>query len=335
MVDMSSRWVELAPLMTLSAAEAARAFVNTWVLRFGVPKTLQSDGGTQFRNSIFSGLADRIGFVTHYTTPYHPQSNGIVERANSLVERILRARRYHIASNEWIDSIPIAQWLLNNTARVPTRLTPAEIVYGFSPVRCPEEVVFIPSATDVISEGQETWLADAAACRHIAAERIKASVLFSQSGPDPRPEVTSPLVLVVYPERPPDKLAAGLRGPMRRVENHHQHSRLVAYTVEDMVTGVRSRVDASRVLPFEAGNLTDEAIARLSTVIAADYISERIVECSGDGDVEDMTYLVEWRGYEQEEATWEPFVNLDGNNLFQDFLDAREERRKKFMMLGF
>jgi hypothetical protein len=51
-----------------------------WVARFGVPEQITSDCGRQFCSSLWDALTHRLGVKMRFTTPYHPQSNGVVER---------------------------------------------------------------------------------------------------------------------------------------------------------------------------------------------------------------------------------------------------------------
>ena len=45
MVDRTTRWPEVVPLSSNTAAEVARAFVMAWVARFGTPSDISSDPG--------------------------------------------------------------------------------------------------------------------------------------------------------------------------------------------------------------------------------------------------------------------------------------------------
>ena len=52
-VDYFTKWAEAVPLRDQEASSVARAFVETAVLRFGTPATLNSDQGTNFQSKIF------------------------------------------------------------------------------------------------------------------------------------------------------------------------------------------------------------------------------------------------------------------------------------------
>lgn len=80
MIDRFSRWVEAVPLQEISAQTVARAFFDTWVSRYGAPKVITSDQGSQFESRLFTALLSLIGCERIRTTAYHPAANGMVER---------------------------------------------------------------------------------------------------------------------------------------------------------------------------------------------------------------------------------------------------------------
>jgi len=59
--------------------ECAGALLDIFA-RNGVPDTLLSDQGTQFMSILTTTLCKRLGIKKQRTTPYHPQTNGSVER---------------------------------------------------------------------------------------------------------------------------------------------------------------------------------------------------------------------------------------------------------------
>jgi hypothetical protein len=126
-VDRTTRWLEAVPLKVMTAEACVAAFVGTWVSRFGVPVTITSDQGRQFTSAVWSGLSQRLGVEHITTTAYHPQSNGMVERAHRQLKDALRAR---LAGNAWPDHLP---WVLLGLRAAPKEdsgVSSAELVYG-------------------------------------------------------------------------------------------------------------------------------------------------------------------------------------------------------------
>eukprot|EP00170_Pyropia_yezoensis_P001001 contig_4663_g1005 len=87
------RFTKLVRAMTLkgtTALEVASAFIKHWVAAYGIPDSTLTDNGPQFAAVYFQGGTGLLGIATNYTSPYHPQTNGQVERYNKIVMRQLR-----------------------------------------------------------------------------------------------------------------------------------------------------------------------------------------------------------------------------------------------------
>jgi transposase InsO family protein len=126
-VDRTTRWIEAVPLKAMTADTCVAAFVGTWVARFGVPATLTSDQGRQFTSAVWGDLSQRLGLQHITTTAYHPQSNGMVERAHRQLKDALRAR---CAGNAWPEHLP---WVLLGLRAAPKEesgVSSAELVFG-------------------------------------------------------------------------------------------------------------------------------------------------------------------------------------------------------------
>ncbi|KAJ8410267.1 hypothetical protein AAFF_G00202480 [Aldrovandia affinis] len=102
MVDRTTRWPEAVPLSSTTSADLARAFIGTWVVRFGTPSDLSSDRGPQFTSELWSAVAEGLGVKLHRTTAYHPQANGLCERFHRSMKAALRAS---LKDGNWLDKL--------------------------------------------------------------------------------------------------------------------------------------------------------------------------------------------------------------------------------------
>ena len=106
-VDRISRWPEAFPLHSIDAQTVAQAFTLGWVARFGIPDVIISDRGPSVRLIPLGGrLVRTLGTSLHYTTSYHPQSNGMVERLHQQLKATLTAR---LRDATWIRQL---RWVL-------------------------------------------------------------------------------------------------------------------------------------------------------------------------------------------------------------------------------
>ena len=126
-VDRFTRWPEAIPLEDAQTTTCARALAFHWIARFGVPTDLTSDRGSQFTSELWSALTQLYGTRMHWTSAYHPQANGMVERFHPHLKSALMAR---LTGPNWIDELP---WVLLGIRTAPKEdfeCSSAELVYG-------------------------------------------------------------------------------------------------------------------------------------------------------------------------------------------------------------
>ena len=67
----------------------AEKLVSEFIYRFGVPRELYSDQGTNFESKVFGEICKLLDIEKTHTTPLHPQSHGQVERfSRTLIEML-------------------------------------------------------------------------------------------------------------------------------------------------------------------------------------------------------------------------------------------------------
>jgi hypothetical protein len=81
-VKYFSKWIEAKPLATITSATVQKFFWQNIVCRFGVPKAVTVDNRTQLDAETFKTFCSQIGTKIHFASVRHPESNGLVERAN-------------------------------------------------------------------------------------------------------------------------------------------------------------------------------------------------------------------------------------------------------------
>ncbi len=55
-IDQFTHWADAIPLTNVTVQSAAEAFVSIWISRFGVPSTITTDRGSQFKSSLWKHL---------------------------------------------------------------------------------------------------------------------------------------------------------------------------------------------------------------------------------------------------------------------------------------
>ena len=80
--DYFSKWTEAFPIKNKCTDTVADVLVDKIILRFGMPLVIHSDQGREFENGLMKSLCTLLGCVKTRTAPYHPESDGMVERFN-------------------------------------------------------------------------------------------------------------------------------------------------------------------------------------------------------------------------------------------------------------
>ncbi|GJZ92316.1 reverse transcriptase domain-containing protein [Tanacetum coccineum] len=105
-----------------------KSFLGPW-LRFELPGEIISDNGKQFRDDPFKDWCKKLCINQHFAFVKHPQTNGLVERANrSLGERI--KARMEARSKNWMEELPHVLWAHRTMLKSSNRDAPFSLTYG-------------------------------------------------------------------------------------------------------------------------------------------------------------------------------------------------------------
>ncbi|KAG6453520.1 hypothetical protein O3G_MSEX008200 [Manduca sexta] len=142
-IDRYTRWPEAFPVQDINADTVSKCIYEGWIVRYGCPVRITTDQGRQFESNVFSKLMKFLGIHKIRTTPYHPQSNGIVERWHRSLKAALMARLHNRTT--WVDELPTVLFGLRAAVRTDNEVSAAELTFGKT-LRLPGE--FYDTSTD-------------------------------------------------------------------------------------------------------------------------------------------------------------------------------------------
>jgi hypothetical protein len=95
----------------------------------GLPRVLQSDNGSEFKNSVVSALTRMTGIEHRFIAAYNPRADGKVERSVKTVKDTVN-KLMQGATCYWHLHLPFVQYAYNNKVQALTGSTPFSLMYG-------------------------------------------------------------------------------------------------------------------------------------------------------------------------------------------------------------
>jgi hypothetical protein len=126
--DYLTKWPEAEPMNEATAENVIRFIYERIICRHGCPKIILSDRGTHFRNKIVDGLCQKFEIKHKLSSPYHPETNGLVERFNrTLCESLAKVSE---KEDEWDMHIESVLFAYRTTKHSTIKKTPFFMTYG-------------------------------------------------------------------------------------------------------------------------------------------------------------------------------------------------------------
>ena len=150
--DSFSKWIEVIPMVQATAVDTVRALEREVFARFGLPESMHTDCGAQFKGRLFLAVGQMLGIKITDTTGYNPKSNGQVERMHRDLGPMLRALILD-KPESWEDVLPQALFALRTAVCRSTGLAPFQILFGRD-VSQPLDLIF-GAPRDVTIDGTQ------------------------------------------------------------------------------------------------------------------------------------------------------------------------------------
>ena len=143
--DVFTKFTQAVPTKSQDALTVAKALVQHWFQRYGVPERIHSDQGRNFESALIATLCQMYGTLKSRTTAYNPAGNGQCERFNSTMHNLLRKLATEQKSR-WPDHLPELVQAYNVTPHASTGFTPYFLFFGREPRLPIDDWLQLPSA---------------------------------------------------------------------------------------------------------------------------------------------------------------------------------------------
>ena len=138
-IDRLSKMVHLIPThQTSTAADTARLVLDNVVKYHGVPDSIVSDRDTRFTSNFWRELTKVMGIKLRMSSAFHPETDGLCERANRTVLQLLRNDSNLKASN-WSENLTAVEMAINNYQQSSTKQSPYYLNFGMH-IKLPNQV---------------------------------------------------------------------------------------------------------------------------------------------------------------------------------------------------
>ena len=127
--DYFSKWKEAYPVPNHTAQTVADKLMIEFISRFGTPRQIHSDQGREFESELFKVLCEKLGIEKTRTSPYRPNSDGLIERFNRTLKQML-TNFVNQHRNDWDDHIPYVLMAYRATVHESTGCTPNLLMFG-------------------------------------------------------------------------------------------------------------------------------------------------------------------------------------------------------------
>ncbi|QRV77368.1 Retrotransposable element Tf2 protein [Ceratobasidium sp. AG-Ba] len=311
-VDRMSQMVHFIPTTSrASAIDVANLFVTyVWKLH-GLPSKTISDRGPRFNSVFLKQLYKRLDIKPSLSRAFRPQTDGLAEQLNQVVEIYLR---HYVAykQDDWVGILPMAEFAYNNSINLSTNQTPFFACYGFHPrfsigEQTDESVPHADERADQLKARMEELQASV----NLANEKIKHYYDLKHRAPDDI-KVGDKVWLDarnIKTERPVAKLSAKKIGPYKVLKREGTHAfRLeLPHTLRVHLVFHTSLISLKTEDPF--GRDPPQPPAEVTPDGEEEYEVEKILDSRKQQN--QIQYLVHWKGYGPESNTWEPIEHLN------------------------
>lgn len=124
-----SKFVIIAPIPDKQAKTLAKALVENCLLIFGCPVIIKSDLGTEYKNEIFNNICNLLEIQQKFSTSYHPQTIGSLERNHRCLNEYLR-HFINEQHDDWDSWLMYYTFSYNTTPHSEHLFTPFELIFG-------------------------------------------------------------------------------------------------------------------------------------------------------------------------------------------------------------
>jgi hypothetical protein len=305
------------PIKTKSAVEIAEHLLQ-YICLFGPPKVLLSDQGTEFLNKVVDELLKTSGVEHKVTSAYHPQTNGLTERFNQTLVQSIK-KHSEKDTKTWDKWIPYVLLAYRTKVHGSTGLTPYELMFG--------------KAVNPLSEGEEARRMEMQnEGENFEDSLYQRSCQLRQLIDNTRPQAVQYIHKAQTRQQRSKNKEANLKEPLSvgsqvfikslKIENKLQPTYTGPFIVDSItkqgnywlktIKGkqLKTSYPISRLKQTNIRQIPSNETYEVEKILDHRIINGRIM------------YFVKWKGYEEDENTWEPEEHFQQTQCIEDYWNS-------------
>lgn len=128
-VDHGSKF-KFAKIIPSKEADHVVAYLDDLFGIIGAPCILQSDNGSEFCNAKMIALTAKWEVQHVFSSPRHPQTNGLVERANGVIKGYIKSWQSSNLDRDWREYFPVIMHQVNSVKHQTIGISSYEYAFG-------------------------------------------------------------------------------------------------------------------------------------------------------------------------------------------------------------
>jgi hypothetical protein len=155
--DYYTKWTECFAMPNMEGKKVATLLVEEVIVRFGTSYVIHTDQGVQFESNLFQEVCRLLQIQKTRTTPYHLQSDGMVERNNRTILTMLSAF-VNEHQHDWDEHLPYISIAYRAAEHETTGNTPNYMMLGRE-VTTPLDIQYcMPRSIAHIPQNRWAWI---------------------------------------------------------------------------------------------------------------------------------------------------------------------------------
>lgn len=316
-VDVFTRYCVVKPMPDKSALSVTLCLVDIFA-NYGPPKIIQHDNGTEYVNELVRLFLQHSGVEDRCVSPYNPRANGLAERWIQKVKNVVY-KRLEGNDKDWEFYIPSTMYALNNTATKLHASKPFSLMFArrANEFQNYQHTVDKTTKRDTVTK-RDQYLND---YHNIVIPAIRERIQHTQQAEQGKFGQSHNII---------KEIPVGAEVMILNVNRTSKtEPRYIGY-----FTVKRKNKGGSYILEDKTGalyprNVPPNQIKVISqeVVIPAENTYEVQAIIDHKGSPGKYLYRVRWKGYTEDDDTWEPAENFDNQAFINKYWKRRNEKQ--------